>query len=154
MGVKSDGLQHGISFMSKQVQATATECATILIAEDEPSVRSFMRIALGNSGYVLLESVHGHDAIGLSEAHNGQIHMLLTDLTMPGMSGIQLAEQLLLTRPFLKVLYLSGMYEEDAFPDGVLPPNSAFLQKPFTIQALHTAVRELLERPRAIPWPL
>ena len=140
--------------MNKQLEATSEQCSTILIAEDEPSVRGFLRIALGISGYSLLESAHGHDAIRLAAAHPGPIHVLLTDMTMPGMSGIQLAERLILARPFLKVLYLSGMDEEDLFPDGVLPPNSAFLQKPFSVQSLHAAVRALLERPRAIPWPI
>jgi len=140
--------------MSKQLHATSTPCATVLIAEDEPSVRGFMRIALGISGYSLLESTHGHDAIRLAAEHPGPIHLLLTDLTMPGMSGIQLAERLILSRPFLKVLYLSGMWQDDVFPDGVLPPNSAFLQKPFSVQSLHDAVRALLERPRAMPWPI
>lgn len=150
MSENCDGPTCGVLFMMGKFPNTAEKCATILIAEDEPSVRTFMRIALGGLGYLLLESAHGHDAIQLSEAYTGPIHILLTDLTMPGMTGIQLAENLLMKRPFLKVLYLSGMFEEDVFPNAV-PPNSAFLQKPFTIQSLLTSVRELLERPWTIP---
>lgn len=119
---------------------------TILIAEDEPSVRSFLRVALGMSGFAILEAASGQEALRVVEGHAQPIHALVTDLTMPGMSGTQLAHRLSQTRDQLKVLYLSGLAEEDVFQDGVIPMNSAFLQKPFSVGELAGKVRELLDR--------
>lgn len=99
----------------------------MLISEDESSVRRFINIAWP-PGYTILESEHGHTAIQLSETQPCPIHLLLAILAMPGIKWMQLTERLLLPRPSLKALCPSGMPEEDVFPDGLLPPNSAFLQ--------------------------
>jgi PAS domain S-box-containing protein len=116
---------------------------TVLLAEDEESVRELVRETLEARGYKILECENGEAALRMAEAHPGAIHMLITDLVMPGMSGRELAKRLCAARPQMKVLYLSG-YTEDAIAPGTFEPGRAFLQKPFTLQMLTRRVREVL----------
>jgi two-component system cell cycle sensor histidine kinase/response regulator CckA len=117
---------------------------TILLVEDEDSVRQLVRETLQSRGYRVLEAENGNAALALAATHTETIHLVITDVVMPGLSGHELAAQLLLARPGLKVLYLSG-YAQDAFPS---PPSAegqkTFLQKPFTLQSLARKVREVL----------
>jgi two-component system, cell cycle sensor histidine kinase and response regulator CckA len=122
--------------------ATVGGSETILLVEDEESVRQLVRETLESRGYKILEAGNGNAALALAASHNETIHLVVTDVVMPGLGGRELAEQLLATRPSVKVLYLSG-YAEDAInapSDG----QKAFLQKPFTLQSLSRKVREVL----------
>ncbi len=120
---------------------------TILLVEDEESVRQLVRETLESRGYHVLEAANGNAALALAAANAETIHLIITDVVMPGMSGHELVQQLLPARPGTKVLYLSG-YAEDAFASP-LPADGkkTFLQKPFTLQNLSRKVREVLGPP-------
>ncbi len=118
---------------------------TILLAEDEEEVRSLITKVLKGRGYTELEATNGAEALSLLEQHSGSIHMLLTDLVMPKMSGPELAERLLKIRPEIKVLYMSGYTDSDSSRKRILSADSVFLQKPFTSSDLTRTVRDALD---------
>jgi two-component system cell cycle sensor histidine kinase/response regulator CckA len=120
---------------------------TILLVEDDESVRALSRRILQSSGFTVLEAGHGEEAIRVCERHQGHIHLLVSDVVMPGLGGRQLAERLLTLRPELKVLYLSGYTDDAVMRHGVLEEQVHFLQKPFSTAALARKVREVLDAP-------
>jgi signal transduction histidine kinase/CheY-like chemotaxis protein len=117
---------------------------TVLLAENEEIVRALIKGILKNSGYTVLEGANGKDALKVSERHNGRIDLLLTDVVMPQMSGWDLAQHLALSRPELKVLYISGHAEDVITQHGVLDAEVNFLQKPFQRETLLRKVRDLV----------
>jgi PAS domain S-box-containing protein len=117
---------------------------TVLLVEDEESVRELVRLTLAARGYRVLEAENGESGLRVAEAHGDGIDILITDVVMPGMGGRELARRLLQLRPRLSVLYLSGYTEETVLHQGALDPGTAFLQKPFTLQNLARKVREVL----------
>ena len=122
---------------------------TILLVEDEPAVRELTSMVLGERGYSVLEAKDPEDAVRLARKHGAEIHLLLTDVVMPGMSGHDLAKRLTAEHPNLRVLYMSG-YTYDIFAEnGTLEDGLSFLQKPFTPKVLAQRVRETLDRPVA-----
>src|SRR5712691_511251 len=123
-------------------------CETVLLVEDEESVRELVRETLEAKGYEVLEADHGAAALRIASDYHGPIDMLITDVVMPGMSGRELSEQLLASDPDIKILYLSGYTEDAVVHQGVLEPGTSFLQKPFTLQALARKVREVLRSER------
>jgi CheY-like chemotaxis protein len=129
-------------------QSAAGGSETVLLVEDEESVRQLVRETLEAKGYRVLEADHGAAALQIASDHNGPIDMLITDVVMPGMSGRELSEQLLASDPDIKILYLSGYTEDAVVHQGVLEPGTSFLQKPFTLQALARKVREVLRSER------
>jgi two-component system cell cycle sensor histidine kinase/response regulator CckA len=118
---------------------------TILLVEDENAVRSFVARALRQQGYEVLDASNGGEALMIAEQHPGIIHLLLTDVIMPRVSGKQLAERLRTLRSDLRVLYMSGYAEEIIAPHGVLEPGAAFIEKPLTAEALGRKIREVLD---------
>ena len=124
---------------------TATALAgppTVLVVEDEEVVRSLVVQVLEGEGYRALVAADGEDALTLAE--HDHVDLLLTDLTMPKLGGRELAETLRVSNPGLKVVYMSGYAEGGILSDGVLPPATAFLSKPFTFAELADKVRGLL----------
>jgi len=119
---------------------------TILLAEDEGEVRALSRDILQASGYTVLEAPDGAEALRIGERHRGVIHLMLTDVVMPGISGRELANRLTALRPEMAVLYMSGYTDNAVVHHGVLDPGAAFLQKPMAPDALVRKVRELLDR--------
>ena len=119
---------------------------TILVVEDEQSVRDLTVRILQQLGYTLLTAGTGVEALEISESHTGPIDLLLTDVVMPNMSGRQLADRLKLTRPQTKVLFLSGYTENTVVHRGVLDPGVDFLPKPFSREDLSRKLREILAR--------
>ena len=117
---------------------------TILLVEDEGAVRELARDILEANGYAVLEARHGDEALAICERHSEAIHLMLTDVVMPGMNGRELAERLARLRPQTKVLYMSGYTDNAIILDGVLNGRAVFLQKPFTPDALARKVREVL----------
>lgn len=117
---------------------------TILLAEDEEGVRKIVRHTLESNGYTVLEASSGDEAAQLCQQHPSPIHLLMTDVVMPQMSGRQLANLVVGMRPTMKVLYLSGYTDDAVVRHGVLQAGMAFLQKPFTPLVLARKVREVL----------
>jgi CheY-like chemotaxis protein len=115
---------------------------TVLLVEDEASVRELVRECLAALGYTVLEAGGGAAALELSQAHGAPIHLLVTDMVMPEMGGRELAERLQASRPEARVLYISGYMDVD---HEALTEGMAFLQKPFTIDRLSRKVREALD---------
>jgi CheY-like chemotaxis protein len=118
---------------------------TILLAEDEESVRSFARVVLGQAGYRLLEASDGRSALSIASAFNGPIHLLISDVVMPGMNGADLADTLAATRPRTRTLLISGYVQQIVDELAVTRSGVAFLRKPFTAHDLLTRVREILD---------
>jgi PAS domain S-box-containing protein len=129
-------------------QASTGGSETVLLVEDEESVRQLVRDTLEAKGYKVLEAEQGHSALQIADAHQGSIDMLITDVVMPGMSGRELAQRLSASHPHTKVLFVSGYTEDAIVHQGVLEPGTAFLQKPFTLQALSRKVRDVLRTER------
>ncbi len=117
---------------------------TVLLAEDEDAVRALAREVLRRHGYVVLEARHGLDALRIAERHPDIIHLLITDVVMPHMSGRDLAQRLLSVRPTLKVLFMSG-YTDHAVMHRHLTPGMSFLQKPFSPDIFARKVRGILD---------
>jgi PAS domain S-box-containing protein len=120
---------------------------TILLVEDEPAVRELTRMVLSKRGYSVIEAMNPADAERLASRHGAEIHLLLTDVVMPGMSGHELAKRLTAQHRNLRVLYMSGYTYNVIAEDGTLEEGLSFLQKPFTPQVLAQKVRETLDRP-------
>src|SRR5579862_8626628 len=118
---------------------------TILFVEDEQSVRELVRDYLVGAGYCMLEASDGVQALKVASAHPGPIHMLITDVVMPHLSGPELATKLTAERRHLKVLFISGYTDDTVFRHGVLEGGVAFLQKPFNLKALSNKIREVLD---------
>jgi response regulator RpfG family c-di-GMP phosphodiesterase len=118
---------------------------TILLVEDENTLRSITRQYLTKQGYTVLEANNGVTAMQLSATQPGPIHLLLTDVIMPGMNGRELADRLTSVRPETRVLYMSGYTENAIGHNGVLDAGTNLLQKPFTLPALNSKVREVLD---------
>jgi nitrogen-specific signal transduction histidine kinase/ActR/RegA family two-component response regulator len=119
---------------------------TILLVEDEAGVRTLIRQVLQRHGYTVIDCSHGGEALLAAERHHGRIHLLLTDVVLPQMNGRELTERLLALRSDMKVMYMSGYTDEAIAHHGVLTPGSAFVQKPFTNEALARKVREVLDK--------
>jgi signal transduction histidine kinase len=120
---------------------------TIMIAEDEEAVRGIATLALSRAGYQVLTADSGPMAIELAQRHPGVIDLLLADVVLGAMSGLQLAEALVRLRPDMRTLFMSGYAENTIVHHGVLDPHVAFLPKPFTPHALVRKVREVLGGP-------
>jgi len=117
---------------------------TILLVEDEESVRQLVRDTLSAKGYQVLEAENGEAGIATAARHRGSIDLVITDVVMPGMGGRAMVQQLAESRPGTKVLYLSGYTEDAILNDGSVEQGTAFLQKPFTLRSLSRKVREVL----------
>jgi signal transduction histidine kinase len=122
--------------------ARATE--TILLVEDDSQVRNLARTILARLGYHVLEAESADEALSITAAYEGQLHLLLTDLVMPRMSGADLARQVQTARPNIRVLYMSGYTDYGVLHHGVLAADTPFIQKPFTSATLSRKVREVL----------
>ena len=120
---------------------------TVLLVEDEPSVRDLANRLLKQRGYTVLEAANGEEALHFVQENIGErIHLLLTDVVLPQIGGKELADKLRIFRPDLKVLYTSGYTDYAIVHHGVLDPGAHFLQKPFSLKTLSRKVREVLDR--------
>ena len=118
---------------------------TILLVEDEPAVRGLVHETLRLHGYTVLEARHGIEALMTGAKHQGPIHLLLTDVVMPQMSGPEVAEKIQIVRPGIKVLYMSGYPDHPLFEQGRISRDASFLPKPFTPNVLAKKVRDVLD---------
>ncbi|MFN7949378.1 MAG: response regulator [Blastocatellia bacterium] len=126
-------------------QATPQGTETILLVEDEDLVRRLGTEILKMHGYKVLEAVNGQEALRVCEAYQSPIHLLVTDVVMPHMSGRELSEHLGLLRPETKILFISGYADDSIVRHGALSTHTAFVQKPFTPDSLARKVREVLD---------
>jgi PAS domain S-box-containing protein len=126
-----------------------TGTGTVLLVEDNEVVRKIAHQILQRSGYAVLEAVDGEDALRRYEQHPEPIRLLLTDVIMPGINGRELAERLAARHPTMKVLFMSGYTDDVLSRHGGLGLDTAFLEKPFTCDALLLKIHEVLDRPTA-----
>ncbi|MDA8122706.1 MAG: response regulator [Deltaproteobacteria bacterium] len=133
---------------AEKAAGTGTEdmpsCETILLVEDEDMVRELACEALRGYGYNVLEASNGQEAISIGGKHDGAIHLLITDVVMPGINGLELSRTLKSSRPEMPVLFMSGYSEEVVAQEGFMSPGDAFFQKPVTPSRLHGKIREIL----------
>ena len=120
---------------------------TILVVDDEESLRIVVVDLLGHMGYCTLSAANGQAALELAEGYKGKIDLLLTDVVMQPLSGPALAEKLMRSRPEMKVIYISGYANPSLAPDGVLKPGTVLVHKPFTMKILSAKLREVLGDP-------
>ena len=123
---------------------------TVLVVEDQEDVRNLAREVLESFGYLVLVAAHAADALLLAENYRGPIHLMLTDVVMPGMTGKELAARMKSQRPATKVLYMSGYTEDVIATQGVIDPGIAFIPKPLSPEALAAKVRETLGPPETV----
>jgi PAS domain S-box-containing protein len=118
---------------------------TLLLVEDEAAVRSSARRLLERHGYTVIEARHGADALRIVEEGGRRIDLVITDLVMPEMGGRELVERLRARHPTMKVLFMSGYSERAVTSDGAMPPDTGFVEKPFTVEQLTRRMREILD---------
>ena len=148
----------GSSYRARHVEPETNNrgCETVLLVEDEETLRSLGVVVLESYGYNVLTAAEGQEALRLAQRHKGKLDLLLTDVVMPGISGCELAATLRKRQPDLKVLFLSGYTEEDIVSRGILNHGSAFLHKPFSPASLVAKIRQVLDGKcanRCTSWP-
>jgi CheY-like chemotaxis protein len=138
---------HGSEPASSPTAHSLTEggTETILLVEDEPTVRASVRRLLEWHGYTVIEARNGADAVAIYEDNEARVDLVLTDLVMPEMGGLELIERLRSRRPGLKVLFMSGYTEQAALRNGSVPRGSGFVEKPFTVETLMRRLRQVLD---------
>jgi two-component system cell cycle sensor histidine kinase/response regulator CckA len=124
----------------------STTRETILVVEDEETVRRLTCDILRSSGYEVLIAKNGEEAIDICKRHRGNIDLMLTDVVIPGMNGKQAAESVMSHREPMQVLYMSGYTDDAIVRQGVIDPGTNFIEKPFTAQGLIWKVREMLDK--------
>jgi signal transduction histidine kinase/ActR/RegA family two-component response regulator len=125
--------------------ASAAGTETVLVVEDEGQLRAVIRRSLEGRGYAVLEASHGEEALEIAAGHRGPIDLLVTDIVMPRLSGIELATRLRAQRPELRILLLSGYSDEAIEHHGRITPDATFLQKPVQPDVLAREVRRILD---------
>lgn len=120
--------------------------ATILLVEDNDDVRKLVREILTNLGYQVLDAVNAEDALAVLENHREKIDLMVTDIMMPGLSGLELAKRVSSMHPAMQVLFVSGLVDHDAAADALGEPNVAYLKKPITPADLASKVAEIVSR--------
>jgi two-component system, cell cycle sensor histidine kinase and response regulator CckA len=137
------GPEPAIGTVTQRMPQVGTE--TLLLVEDEAAVRSSVRRLLEWHGYTVLEARNGAEALKLYESHEAEVDLVLTDVMMPEMGGHELVDQLRSRYPDLRVLFMSGYAERAFTSDGLIPPGTGYLEKPFTVETLMRRLREVLD---------
>jgi signal transduction histidine kinase/sensor domain CHASE-containing protein/ActR/RegA family two-component response regulator len=132
------------SSADKDKKVTVAGSETVLLVEDEQNVRELVADYLRGAGYQVIEAEDGDHALKVASAHKGPIHILVTDVVMPHMSGPELAAKLTDARQAMKVLFISGYTDDTVFRHGVLEGGVAYLQKPFNLKAISQKIRDVL----------
>ncbi len=119
---------------------------TLLVVEDESVLRNLLRRILGNHGYTVIEAANGEEALQQLEQHQGEVHLLITDMVMPSMGGEELVERLKRSGKELKVLFMSGYTDTPVTEKHLIEPGLAFIQKPYTPNEILQKVRQVLDK--------
>ncbi|MSR22166.1 MAG: response regulator [Gemmatimonadetes bacterium] len=133
------------AYLVESSRALGTE--TVLLVEDDTAVRAVAHKALLRLGYTVLSAEGGEDALRLARDYQGRIHLLLTDVMMPGMNGLVVASKVTRFRPGIRIFFMSGYADRDLVRQGLLDPETHLLEKPFSPQELGERVREILDLP-------
>jgi CheY-like chemotaxis protein len=133
------------ALLAEKLSETVRGSETVLLVEDDKLVRRLVHEVLENCGYRLLEAANGVEALSTCEQSEEPIHLLVTEIVMPGMSGRETANRLAALRPEIKVLFMFGYTDEAIVHDGMLAADTTFIQKPFAPDALARKVREALD---------
>jgi len=141
----ASGANEELSSLAVRRSPFATRKETILLVEDEETLRNLALAVLRKIGYTVLEAAHGGEALAICQSHEGPIDLLVTDVVMPVLNGRELADRLALLRPATKVLYVSGCTMDTVVRNGVFTDSGHFLHKPFTPAALADKVREVID---------
>jgi two-component system, cell cycle sensor histidine kinase and response regulator CckA len=126
-------------------RAAVQRSETVLLVEDEEQVRALASVALQRAGFKVIEAQHPEEALEAAARHQGPIHLILTDVVMPGMNGRVMVERLVTRYPEARILFMSGYTDDALAPMGVAPADVAFLNKPFTPKELAERVRDVLD---------
>ncbi len=118
---------------------------TILLVEDDEAVRAVAQRSLVRFGYDVVPASRGVDAVRIAKEFEGKIHLLLTDIMMPGMNGVEVASAIAKVRPGIHIFFMSGYADQDLVRQGLLEPGTHFLQKPFTPQELAERIRRIID---------
>lgn len=118
---------------------------TILVVDDDESVRHVVAVSLQSFGYRVLEASSGQEALDVSRRHEGRIELLVTDVVMPGMNGLELARQIMELRPEVRVIVMSGIVDNSIILNSAINPTTPFFHKPFSLDELALKVREVLD---------
>ena len=119
---------------------------SILVVEDDPVIRVLAKRMLEEQGYTVLDFSTGEEALAVADSYSKPIHLLLTDIILPGMRGTEVAEHFARTKPDTAVLFMSGYTDDTLSRDGRLPERAHLVQKPYTPVVLLSAVREVLDQ--------
>lgn len=131
------------------VPPVAAGAKIILVVEDEPTIRGLLREVLERAGYCVFACATPDEGIAVCAARKHNIDLLLTDVVLPGMNGLEMASQITAIQPGLQVVFMSGYTEHALVKDGVLDGKVEYLQKPFSLDTLRQRVKRLLETPAA-----
>jgi DNA-binding response OmpR family regulator len=124
---------------------------TVMVVDDEPTLRQLAQRSLEQAGYKVLSAVNGVDALEKIAAYEGRIDLVVTDIVMPIMGGRELVEQLSARGVTARVLFMSGYTDDEVMRRGLLEPGCKFLPKPFSLNVFIGKVREVLDEPRQAP---
>jgi two-component system cell cycle sensor histidine kinase/response regulator CckA len=138
------GVDAKLPLRPKPLEAIPSGTETVLVVEDEESLRSLARTCLERNGYSVLDAPDTAAALELARNHPGRIHLLLTDVVMPGIGGLELAKRLVVLQPEIKVVFMSGYTNDLVDEQGILDRDTVLLEKPFTLKALLTKVYKAL----------
>jgi DNA-binding NtrC family response regulator len=125
-----------------------TGTGTVLVVDDDAQIRTPVRRTLTQDGFTVLEAASAEEALAICKRHKTPIHLILTDMVLPKMSGFELAEYLKSVHPEVKVLFMSGYTEHSVLEQGILDPDKNFIQKPFALDALIRKTREVFWKER------
>jgi CheY-like chemotaxis protein len=132
-------------------EAVVPGTETLLLVDDQPALRELGARILDAAGYRVLTASSGDEALRVLDAHRGGIHLVITDVVMPGMNGRQLAQRIADEHPGVQVLFVSGYTDDDALRDGLATQSAHFIAKPYTVEALTRYVRHVLDAPSSRP---